>query len=406
MGELAALVKQNALRERLRMELMLALYRCGRQAEALDVYQEYRRGLAEELGLDPSPRLQQLQTAILARDSSLELSPGEPAPAEDAAPISPPRRAGGNHRRLALAVLAMVGVAAAVVVALVSQGGGAAPLSVIAADSVGAISAARGAITAEAPVGSSPLRVAVGQGSVWVSNYNDGTVSRIDPATHAVVPIQVESTPTGIAVGADAVWVANSYSGTVSRIDPADDRVVSRIPVGNGPSGVAVGDGWCGLPTAATGRSVGSTPLSDTATTIRLGGATDATGVAVGEGAVWVSDAADGRVLRVDPDTNRVTVINVGTGPSAITVGFGSVWVTNNLDGTISRINPQTNKVTAVVQVGSGPDAIAAGAGGVWVANEFGGTVVRIDPATNAPRGRSRSATAHAAWRSRAGSSG
>jgi DNA-binding SARP family transcriptional activator/WD40 repeat protein len=72
-GELAALVKQNPLRERLRMQLMLALYRCGRQAEALDVYQEYRRRLTEELGLDPSPRLQQLEAAILARDPSLDL---------------------------------------------------------------------------------------------------------------------------------------------------------------------------------------------------------------------------------------------------------------------------------------------------------------------------------------------
>ena len=382
-GELAALVKQNPLRERLRMQLMLALYRCGRQAEALDVYQEYRRGLAEELGLDPSSRLRQLQTAILACDPSLELPLDEPAPAADAAPMSRPRRAGGNHRRLALGVLAMVGVAAAVVVALVSQGGGAAPLSVIAADSVGAISAPRGAITAEAPVGSSPWGVAVGQGSVWVTNYNDGTVSRIDPVTHAVVPIQVESTPTGIAVGADAVWVTNSYSGTVSRIDPADDSVVATSRSATVPPGWRSAMARCGSPTAATGRSARSTPSATTATTIPLGGATD---VAVGEGAVWVSDAANGRVLRVDPQTNRVTgSINVGTGPSAITVGFGSVWVTNSLDGTISRINPQTNKVTAVLQVGSGPNAIAAGAGGVWVANELGGTVVRIDPATNAP---------------------
>jgi DNA-binding SARP family transcriptional activator/class 3 adenylate cyclase/WD40 repeat protein len=72
-GELSALVAENPLRERLRGQLMLALYRCGRQAEALDVYQQLRHMLAEELGLDPGPRLHQLQAAILERDPSLEL---------------------------------------------------------------------------------------------------------------------------------------------------------------------------------------------------------------------------------------------------------------------------------------------------------------------------------------------
>ncbi len=295
-----------------------------------------------------------------------------------APPVHRKRRRG---RAIAAVTLLLV-AAGTVVVALVSQGGGAAPLSVIPGDSVGAISAAGGAVTAAFPVGSSPLGVAVGDDSVWVTNYDDGTVSRIDPATQAVEPIQVESTPTGIAVGADAVWVANSYSGTVSRIDPADDSVQS-IPVGNGPSGVAVGDGYVWVANSTDGTLSRIDPLSDTATTIPLGGATD---VAVGEGAVWVSDEANARVLRVDPHTNRVSnSINVGNRPGAITVGFGSVWVANNLDGTISRINAHTRKVTAVVQVGSGPDAIATGAGGVWVANEFDGTVVRIDPATNAP---------------------
>ena len=53
-GELAALVQRNPLRERLPRQLMLALYRCGRQTEALAVYQGFRQALSEELGLDPS----------------------------------------------------------------------------------------------------------------------------------------------------------------------------------------------------------------------------------------------------------------------------------------------------------------------------------------------------------------
>src|ERR1700729_3043971 len=73
-GELQGLVDRNPLRERLRGQLMLALYRCGRQAEALAVYQEFRQTLSGELGLEPSEGLQRLERSILVRDAALELA--------------------------------------------------------------------------------------------------------------------------------------------------------------------------------------------------------------------------------------------------------------------------------------------------------------------------------------------
>jgi DNA-binding SARP family transcriptional activator len=77
-GELEALADENPLRERLRGQLMLALYRSGRQAEALQIYHDTRRVLVDELGIDPSPSLQQLHGAILRQDPTLET--GTPAP--------------------------------------------------------------------------------------------------------------------------------------------------------------------------------------------------------------------------------------------------------------------------------------------------------------------------------------
>jgi DNA-binding SARP family transcriptional activator len=70
-GELEELVEQQPLRERFRAQLMLALYRAGRQAEALGAYQEARRVLMDGLGLEPSEELRSLQQAILVQDASL-----------------------------------------------------------------------------------------------------------------------------------------------------------------------------------------------------------------------------------------------------------------------------------------------------------------------------------------------
>ena len=77
-GELEALVADNPLRERLRAQLMIALYRAGRQAEALEAYQQARTVLVDELGIEPGRELRELQQAILTQDPALEL-PHQPA---------------------------------------------------------------------------------------------------------------------------------------------------------------------------------------------------------------------------------------------------------------------------------------------------------------------------------------
>ena len=78
--ELEQLVAEHPFRERFRGQLMLALYRSGRQTEALDVYRKTREALAEEFGIEPTAALRELERAILAQDRSLDLA--EPVPIE------------------------------------------------------------------------------------------------------------------------------------------------------------------------------------------------------------------------------------------------------------------------------------------------------------------------------------
>jgi len=106
-SELAALVARYPLRERLRSQLILALYRSGRQAEALEAYHDTRRMLDEELGLEPSPALRELERGILLQDPAL----ATPAQAPTALPTVLERRP--HPRRVTPAVFAALGAAAA-----------------------------------------------------------------------------------------------------------------------------------------------------------------------------------------------------------------------------------------------------------------------------------------------------
>jgi DNA-binding SARP family transcriptional activator len=98
-GELEALVVEQALRERLRGHLILALYRSGRQSEALAQYQATRRMLTGELGLEPSPELRELVRMILAHDPGLEAPPTGARPSSNLPPQPTPFV--GRERELA-----------------------------------------------------------------------------------------------------------------------------------------------------------------------------------------------------------------------------------------------------------------------------------------------------------------
>src|SRR5262249_40679909 len=122
-------------------------------------------------------------------------------------------------------------------------------------NSLGIVESGSGHLIADPGVGATPTHVAFGQGAYWVSNADANSVSKIDPATRAVVDTipNVGHSPSGITVGDGDVWVANSLDGTVVRIDPHTDTVAQTIDVGNGPVGIAYGAGSIWVANTADG---------------------------------------------------------------------------------------------------------------------------------------------------------
>ena len=88
-AQLETLIAEHPYRERLRAQLMLALYRCERQADALQAYQDARRQLVEELGIEPGERLRELERKILAQDPALAMPAPSVRQADDGAPAGP-----------------------------------------------------------------------------------------------------------------------------------------------------------------------------------------------------------------------------------------------------------------------------------------------------------------------------
>ena len=161
-----------------------------------------------------------------------------------------------------------------------------------------------------------PSAIAVGFGSVWVTDVVDDTLLRLDEATGEVEQtIAVGDSPTGIAIDEHGVWVANFNDATVSHIDPSTNAAVGEaVVVGGKPGGIAAGDGYIWLtrqpPEAEQGDQAEETrgsliridPAEGewTGEVFEVGSAPQ--GVVVGAGSIWVADQESDSVTRLTPE--------------------------------------------------------------------------------------------------------
>ena len=264
-AELEGLVAEHPLRERLRAQLMVALYRSGRQADALEAFGAARRALLDELGVEPGPALRELQAAILRQDPELAPAPrGLAAPARrpgagsrcwpSAAPCWPARP---SRRRCSRAA--------------------------------------------------TPRRSGCGSGRTPSPRSTSPTAS----VKHAV---DVGPSPSHLAAGGRRSG-SPTPTGAASRVSTSTTTASGRpSPSATAPPALPSPEARSGWPTAATARSRDRREHEHGRAAIPVGA--NPTGVAAGAGAVWVANAGEQTISRIDPRSGRATTIDVHAEPT------------------------------------------------------------------------------------------
>jgi DNA-binding SARP family transcriptional activator/ABC-type transport system substrate-binding protein len=372
-GELERLVAEQPFRERLIGQLMLSLYRAGRQADALAAYQACRRRFAEELGLEPGAELRVLERRVLEHDPAL-------GPAMASRSVARSRITPG---RVVTAALVLAAVAASLVAGIELGTGGGGSSATALGSMAGVFELGTGSLVADLSPHAAPAAMAADPQSIWLAEPDAGTVVRVDRVSRQVVErIPVGGVPSALTVGGGAVWVASVPGTEVDRIDPATYTVTRPIRLGSAQaSALAFGLGHLWVADSTDESLLEFDPLTGTlhrALPLDL----DPTALAIGAGAIWVAgdgDFNEGLLERIDPHSGRGIPIHVGDGPVAVAVGGGAVWVANRLDSSVSKVDPASDTPVGATPVGSYPAGLTVNGASVWVANEYSSTVSRID---------------------------
>ena len=343
----------------MRGQQMVALYRSGRQADALAAYRDARERLIDELGVEPGPALRRIERAVLEQDPEL----GAP----DALPSAPPPIAWARRHAVPLLVAGALVLAAALGALLI--GGGDDPSSRAASaggarDFLATIDPATGRIVQRLPVGETPTSVAVGAGAAWTINADGQSVSRVDLSTRKIRTYSTGEVPIDIAAGEDAAWLVSSRQQRRAGSDALPPpETLSQLEAG---SGTPVAN--LTLPPSAGAALRGPPQL-----------------VAAADGAVWAIGRT-GWLQRLDLRSRRSSSFRSHAALS-VASGDGQVWVLVEPPpgergvSNLLRLDPRSGAVLERVAVPvRSAGQLAVGAGSVWVTDPFAGGVWRIDP--------------------------
>lgn len=398
----AALIAAHPLRERFHAQRMLALYRCGRQADALSGYTSLRQLLMDEVGIEPNQQLQDLHRQILEQHAALEwraimaspastpsrsistappVPPVPPAPRSsetEAASTRGPRPQRRPSRRLRILATVAVFVLAAGTIAAAAWPRPSAPVRLAAANSAVEVGT-NGRVHVSVPIGQAPGGITATVSSAWIAQPQNSSIVRLDAKTrHRTATIPVGTSPVALTLYQGELWVADSSDGKVEEISTETNTAMRTVAVGHNPSALAGGLGYLWVANRGDGTITRIDPNGQVAArSVAVGRQPD--GVAVGNNAVWVANEFDNTVTRIDPTSLATRTIAVGVGPAGIVVTSTAVWVADSLDLTVARIDLEHDDSVTKVKTGDSPTAVIEFDGSIWVSNAGDATISRLD---------------------------
>ncbi len=243
-------------------------------------------------------------------------------------------------------------------------------------------------VVATIPIGPGSGHVALEGGFVWVLSREDSIVWKIDPQTNKVVAKIALPPPNAyLAVSPGAIWVASVANATVTRIDAQTDKVVATIPIPDGPAWMSFGAGslWvCSFNTSNLWQVDPSTNRTVKSYDVGAAQGNECATVAALDNTVWVEVFKQGGSAQMDRiDTATNTLVNKAyllpdnLGPG-VAVDAQGAWVFSE-DGVLYRVDVHTNRVVGKLVSGGGGAGLALGDGSVWFAINYG-TLLRITP--------------------------
>ena len=416
--ELEALIRENPLRERPRELLILALYRSGRQADALAAYNDTRTMLVDELGLDPGQSLRDLEGAILRQDPSLDLAaPAAPSAERPTGTVTFLFTDVDGSTRLIKQLRDRYPAVLAEHQKLVretfsqhsgeevdTQGDAFFYVFRRARDAAAAAADGQRALQTHTWPEDGEVRVRMGlhtgEAAVSEAGYHGMGVhraARIMAAGHGGQILASQATAAMLADDS-LPGVAQRDLGEYQLKDLDHPERLYQLDVEGLPDEfppLRIGD----APTAYAGKEdelVGAgarqpfyrRPVVIGALAGVLAAAVAIPVFALGEvraGTCALASVQDNAVGVVDAKSRAIVdeAPEIAS-PQRVAAGEGSIWVTSSSGGgSVVRIDPESHDVVDTIEVGSGPVGIAVGRGAVWVANSLDGTVSRIDPATS-----------------------